>query len=174
MRKKMMFLVSVVVVFTAAVITFSSANGDDPLTRNDVARAIVDQICLDIIPDVSVFPAGEQYEVLANALASRGIEDFVGTNPDELFTVGEMEDIYYILTAGIEIDPADPRANCPVELIPVFAVAPESELTLDNFQKILNCFPDCDPEAEAYSAPEPPGFVPEGPDIIPEEPASEI
>ena len=175
MKNKVLRLVSLVFgVAIAAVITFSAANADEPVTREDVVKAVVSQMCLEIVPDVDAFPAREQYEILANALALRGVENFIGTNPDELFTVGEIEEIYYARTVGAPINPSDPRADCPVELISVFAVIPDAELTLSNFQKVLSCFPDCDPEAEAYTAPEIPGFVPGGPDLIPEEPATEI
>lgn len=175
MRKKVLFLgTACLIALVVTVVTFSSANGNEQLTRSDVANAIANQICLEIIPDITTFPVGDQYEILINALASRGVDNFLGTNPDELFTIGEIEGIYYLLTAGVDISPNDPRAKCPVELIPVFAVATDTQLTSSDLQKILNCFPDCDPIAEAYTAPTPPGTIPGGPEFTPEEPASEI
>tara|TARA_B100000315_G_C14477663_1_gene541394 strand:+ start:218 stop:745 length:528 start_codon:yes stop_codon:yes gene_type:complete len=175
MKKKVLFLgTTCLFVLLATLVTFSPASGDEPLTRSDVAGAIVNQICLEVVPDVSAFPTGDQYEILANALASRGIDNFLGTNPDELFTVGEIEGIYYLLTAEAEILLDDPRANCPIELIPVFAVAVDTQLTSDNLQKILNCFPECNLTTEIYTAPIPFDAMPDGPEFAPEEPANEI
>mgnify|MGYP000076502366 CR=1 FL=1 len=175
MKRKILYSISLVVFIAATwVIAFPFARGEESVRRVDVAKAIAEKICLDIMPGVSDFPDEEQYEIISNALASRGIDNFIGTNPDELFTIGEIEGLYYLITSGIEIDPSDPRANCPVELISVFAVLPDSQLTSDDFQKVLECLPDCDSGAQDYTAPPPPGFVPEGPDVIPEESAGEI
>ena len=175
MKKKVLFLGAIfLVALVATLVTFSSASGDAPLTRSDIAGAIASKICLEIIPDISTFSTSDQFEILASSLASRGIDNFLGTNPDELFTVGEIEGIYYLLADGVEISPNDPRANCPVELIPVFAVAVDTQLTSDNLQKILNYFPDCAPAAETYTTPTSPGTIPNGSEFTPEEPASEI
>jgi hypothetical protein len=175
MGKKIFFWgIFCLAVVVTGLIMFSFAQENAGLTRSEVARALVDQMCIEIIPDPAGLPEGESYEVLSNALASRGVNNFLDTDSDAPFTVGEMEEIYNGVAAPEGMEFTDARVKCPAELVDIFAKGADAKLNQGGFKKVLNCFPDCDPTAEAYIVPAAPGFIPGGPQVPEDEPASEI
>lgn len=170
MKRKIAFS-ALICLFVFASISF--AQEDKPLTRKDVAKVVAEAMCIKIEPAIETIPAAQHYETYANALAARGINNFIGKDAAEEFTVGEMKEVYYILTAAGEAQTPEKKAECPVELAPVFALASETKLSQENLDKILHCFPACDLKAEPYTAPVPPA-VPGTPETTPEEPSSQI
>lgn len=168
MAKKLMFWVGTAVM-TLGVTTLCFAQG---VSRMDTAKALVGKMCVKIVPDIETIPAAQHYDIFAGALASRGINNFVGKDANEEMTVGEMKEIYYVVTAAMG-EPSEQKAECPAELVPVFAMAPEEKLSLENLETVLGCFPDCDLTAEPFTAPVVPP-VPDTPPTTPEEPSSQI
>jgi len=155
MRNKIIVAIIIgLFIAVSGAMLLSVAQGKPSLRRIDVARAIAESICLEIVPGLATFAPDEQYEVLANALAFRGITNFIGTDPEEVMTLGEMEEMYNIVTAGEVLEYAGDRVRCPTELVEVFSAPWDTELVRADLQTILRCFPDCDPTAEAYAAPE--------------------
>lgn len=178
MKKNVNFLVLAIAVVSLAVIAkVSSENGNSGATNGDTASAIASQICLDIVPPLEEIPASERYGVLSNALASRGITDFLNTDPDDGFTVGAIQAIFYAITGysvggNEEADPSDPKTNYKDVLASIFSLPSDTPLTLKNLQKVLGFFPDCDPGVDPYVAPEVEAFIPGAPRAAPEQSSS--
>ncbi|UCG34735.1 MAG: hypothetical protein JSW17_04375 [Candidatus Omnitrophota bacterium] len=169
MRSKIIVAIIIgLFIAVSGAMLLSVAQGKPSLRRIDVARAVADTICLEIVPGLATFAPDEQYEVLANALAFRGITNFIGTDPEDVITVGEMQEIYDIIAAGEVLEFAGDRVRCPTELVEVFSAPWDTELVRADLQTILRCFPDCDPTAEAYTPPEE-GFEPGPPQPLGEE-----
>lgn len=168
MAKKLMCLVgSAVMALGVTAVCFAQG-----VTRMDAAEALIEKMCVKIVPDIETIPEAQHYGIYAGALASRGINNFVGKDANEEMTVGEMKEIYYVVTAAMG-EATEQKAECPAELAPVFAMAPEEPLSAENLAKILGCFPACDLTAEPYTAPVVP-LVPDAPPTTPEEPSSQI
>lgn len=180
MGKKTNFLVLVIVVVSLAIIVkVFSESGNFGVTNGSAAGSIASQICLDIVPPLEDVPADQRYGVLTAALASRGITNFLNTDPDGSLTVGTIQSIFYAVTGYVvggneEVDPSDPKSNYKDVLAPIFSLPSETPLTLKNLQKVLRFFPNCDPDVDPYVAPEIEGFIPGGPRITPEQTSSDI
>ncbi|HAJ56741.1 MAG TPA: hypothetical protein DCL35_03100 [Candidatus Omnitrophica bacterium] len=170
---KKFFVLACLAVVGLALTTVVFAQGESVSTSSEVAKAIAEKMCVGIVPPIDTIPADQQYEVYANALASRGINNFVGKDAAEEFTVGEIKEIYYVVTAGQQADLSEQKAECPAELTGIFNMPADSKLNQGVLNKVLDCFPACDLTAEPFTAPVVPP-VPLTPPTIPEEPASEI
>ncbi len=171
--KKMGFVLACFVIMACIGISSVFAQGESSQTRSDVAKSLAETLCIGIVPPIDTFPADQQYEIYANALASRGINNFVGKDGNEEVTVGELKEIYYVVTAGQQTELSEEKAECPAELTGIFNMPVDTKLNQGILNKVLDCFPACDLTAQPYTAPVTPP-VPEIPPLTPEEPASEI
>jgi len=176
MAKKLIFGIFVFVAITAAGIAiFSFAVPSEEVARGDAIRIIADAVCLKIDPPLQAFPEEQRYVVLANGLASKGIMNFLNTDPVAMMTIGDMQEVFNAVTAGQMLEYEPEREWCSVELPAIFAKGADQTIAFSDFRKVVDCLPACDFDtAETYIAPTPPGYVPPGPDSTPEEPATEI
>ena len=172
-KKALLWIIGCLVIALSGLVIFSFARDASEVKRADAARIILDRICLLIEPPLEEFPEDERYEVLASALASRGITNFLGTDPDETLTVGDMEEIFNAISLGEPVEYGEERAECPAEITEIFAMDPSAKLTLGDFRKIADCFPYCEWGAETYIAPAA-LFTPGGREPEDEEPSHEL
>jgi hypothetical protein len=170
--KKMALLLATCLVIAVGVSGLAIQSHAEEVRRYDAARVIVEHICLLIRPPLEETPAEMRYDALTGALASRGINNFLGTDPDEALTVGDMNEIFDAATFGEDVIYSEERSECPTEVGRVLSMDPGTLITLADFQKVVGCFPYCDMgTAETYTPPMELGGAPEE---IPENPATEI
>jgi hypothetical protein len=176
MCKKFALWILVGVALTAVGLTlFSFAAPEDEVKRVDAIRVIAERVCLKLEPPIEAFPEDQQYEVLANALAAKGITNFVGTDPEEVLTIADMKEIFDAVTGGEEIAYELDRRWCPFETTAILAKGPDQNIGFEDFRKVADCFPWCDfATAETYMVPPSERYVPPGPGPTPEEPSTEI
>jgi hypothetical protein len=167
-----MFLVVGVSVF--GILSNAQAEEGEQVSHYDAARVILDKICLEIRPSVEDFPAIERFGILSNALAdARGIQTFLGKNPEGSITVGEMQEVFETVTEGKAIKYDENRGQTPEFLSAVFALPAATPLTLANFSGIIGYFPNCESDrVETYVPPQ--VFFLQGADPEGENDASEI
>ena len=146
----------------------------DNVTYLDAAWRIAEKMCIKIEPPIDTFPADERYEILANAMAARGVDTFLGKDPYKAITLGEVRDIFASITIGEPVEYDEARDQCPADIGELYRQPGDVKISEADFAKIAACFPDCDPDVETYIPPTRPKFVPPGPEPRREQPASEI
>jgi hypothetical protein len=153
----------------------AQAKETDNVTYLDAAWVTAEKICLKIEPALDSFPEDERYKVMANALASRGVNTFLGTNPNGTMTIKEVIDLFNSVTLGEAVEYGEARKSCPAEILDIFDQPGNKKITEQEFDKVASCFPYCDPNTvETYIPPAEERFVPPGPEPRIESPASEL
>lgn len=178
MKAKVVFLsIFVPFVILSFCGVYSYANETDLIISLDASRAVLENMNIQIesLPEDLT---NEQYaEIIANVLATKGIDNFQGVAPDQIITIGEMEDVFYKVNdvaAADGIENTISKDNLPEELANIFDNAQNTDLSLNDLQIIISYFPAFNETVEAYQPPASPMEVPGGAMIIPEEPATPI
>lgn len=147
-----------------------SAKAEDA-NRLAVAKTVMEHMCIYLQPEPKDAKEDDLFDVISKVLATRGVTNFQETNLNDKFTIGEMEDIFNKVNA---IAVEENKVETGIEVKSIFAQDKATLLSLENLQKIVQYFPTCEPTVEAYTPPETTTFLPSGPDVDGEEPASAI
>ena len=152
MRK--IIMVVCVSVFLFALVAHNSFADESALTNVEFAELLVSTMGIELPEGTEDLSDAEYFDVIANILASRGIENFVGADPQNTITFGEMVNILYVMVGGTEeLDSAGKIAYLVESGVVVDYGSPDATISLVQAQDILNNPAFADLVVEAYRPP---------------------
>lgn len=171
MKKLLISVFSLIVILAVANFAFAA-----DLTNAQLASMIVSLIGIELPPGTENLSAQESFEVMANALATRGINAFVGADKDAAVTYGQFADIIYVMVGGTDttLDTAG-KIQYLVDNGYMGVVDPGTLVLSEDAVRIFDNPVFIGVVADTYSPPAGADFAPMGdaPGVVPENPASQ-
>ncbi|MEW6101569.1 MAG: hypothetical protein AB1481_04670 [Candidatus Omnitrophota bacterium] len=168
MRKSIILALAALLCALAPLAVSAFAAGDGKLSKLELAECLVKRQSIELPAGVESLPEENYYKVVANALARSGINIFLNSQPNDPVSCFEIVDILGNIAGLDEKLDSTAKINSLVQMGYLSKVSdPSAEAS--TCEQLL-CNP---PVAEAFS-PAPEDLIPlGGPEIIPEDPASQ-
>ena len=101
MQRRIFSLVMLLVLtLTFSVCNVYAEDTNKVITNKEFAEILVNMMGIELPADVNELSEEEYFEVLANALASRGLTNFVGAKHDEALSSDDFIDIAFKMVGG--------------------------------------------------------------------------
>jgi hypothetical protein len=179
MKRLMICAISLMIIFSFVGISFAADNPGVTLTKDKLAYMLVNLLGIKMPDNIGTLSEKEAFEIMANALASKGINSLLKADPVSEVAYCDLVEILYVVLKRTE--PLDTNGKMQYLVKNGYMSMKDcaAKVTVEEAAEILKNPAFTGLIAEAYSEPE--GSNPNGaaggigaPNVVADEPASQI